>query len=460
MKMKKMKTNKKILLDFRNQVSTKTSVLMAIVLLSFLGNAQDKKWTLQEAVNHALEHNISVQQSNNTLLGNEQDIKAAKGQFLPSVSGSAGHNLTLGNAQLFPGQFVDRTANSTNIGIGANQTVFNGFRTTNLYKQSQLNLEASELELARIKDDISLNVVNGYLNILFNKENLEIAKSQYDFTKKQLEQVKQLVEAGVQPRANIFDTEATLSTDLQNVTIAENNYELSLLNLSQLLQVEFSGFDIAKIEINTPSSELLYTSIDPILEYAIENRNEIKFAEKNIELSKLGTQLSKSGFYPNVTAGYSFGSNAFYTNLTDVEDSFFNQLNDQKSHNLRLSVNVPIFSQYQNKTAVAKAKIQEDNAQLNLEQAKLNLQTNIQRAFTDAKSAFRAYEAAKKSLEAQKTAFNNASERYNIGAMNAFDLEQSRLRLVNAEASLVNAKYDFVFKTKVLDFYLGKPITQ
>ena len=442
------------------RITKNITALAVTLLIGFSALAQQKKWTLQEAVNHALENNISVQQGKNTLLLNEQDVIAAKGSFLPTVSGSAGHNLSLGNTELFPGQFVDRTSNSTNFGISANQTVFNGFRNTNVYKQSQLNLEANQLELSRIQDDISLNVVNGYLNILFNKENLETANAQYEFSKKQLNQVKELVEAGVQPKANIYDAEATLSRDLQSVTVAENNYELALLNLSQLLQVDFNGFDVEVVEIDNPSAELLYKDVTPILNYALQNRSEIKVAEKNIESAALSTEISKSGFYPNVSVGYGFGSNVFFTNLTDTEDTFLNQLNDQKAHSFRVSVNVPIFSGYQNKTAVAKSRIQEENAKLGLEQTKLSLESNIQRAFTDAKSAYRAYEAAKASLESQQLAFDNAQERYNIGVMNAFDLEQSRLRLVNAESSLINAKYDFVFKTKVLDFYLGKPITQ
>ncbi|WP_299249738.1 TolC family protein [uncultured Lacinutrix sp.] len=431
-----------------------------IVCVGFSAYAQDKVWTLEESVKHALENNISIVQAQNTLLLNEQDIIASKGSFLPSVSGSAGHSLSVGNTELFPGQFADRTSNSTSFSVGANQTIFNGFRLTNVYKQSQLNLETNQLELQRIKDDISLNVVNSYLNILFNKENLESAKAQYEFSKKQLNQVQELVDAGVQPKANIYDAQATLSRDVQSVTVAENNYELSLLSLSQLLQVDFAGFDVEVIDVVDPSAELMYDNVNPILNYAIENRSEIKVAEKNIESSKLSTEISKSGFYPTVSAGYSFGSNVFFTNLTDTEDRFFQQLNDQKAHSFRLSVNIPIFSGYQNKTAVAKSQIQEQNALLGLEQAKLTLEANVQRAFTDAKSALRAYEAAKVSLESQELAFSNSEERYNIGVMNAFDLEQSRLRLVNAEASLINAKYDFVFKTKVLDFYLGKPITQ
>lgn len=425
--------------------------------------AQDKVWSLQECVDYALENNITVLQSENSILSGEHDIKAAKGQFLPSLSASASHNIGIGTERIDIGQtqvVVDRTSNSTNFGVSLNQTIFNGFRLTNLYKQSQLNLEASKLELARIKDDIALNVANAYLNVLFNIENLDIAEAQYEFSKKQLERVSELVDAGVQPQVNVYDAEATLSRDLQNVTVAQNNHELSLLSLSQMLQLPFEGFQIEVISLDSPSVELMYQDARPIINYALENRNEIKVAQKNIEVSELNTEISKSGYLPSVTFGYGFGSNAFFTNtnLTDAEDPFFTQLNDQKGHNFRLNVSIPIFSQFQNKTNVAKAKIQEETAKLNLKQEKLNLETNIQRAFTDAKAALRAYEAAKASLESQELAFKNSQDRYDIGAMNAFDLEQARLSLVNAESSLINAKYDFIFKTKVLDFYLGKPI--
>ncbi len=444
------------------EVTTKIKqlTLAGLLLVGLSASAQQKKWSLQECVDYALENNITILQGENSILNNEQNIDAAKGQFLPSVSGFVGHTLSLGNRELFPGQFVDRTDNSTNASISLNQTVFNGFRLTNLYKQSQLNLETSKLELNRIKDDISLNVVNAYLNVLFNIENLEIAKAQYSFSKKQLDQVRDLVDAGVQPQANVYDAEATLSSDLQSVTVAENNYELALLSLSQLLQLPYEGFEVEVIELDNPTSELMYNNASPIVSYALDNRYEIKVAQKNIENSALNTEISKSGYLPTVSFNYAFGSNVFFTNLIDTEDSFFNQLNNQKGHRFSLNVSVPIFSQFQNKTNVAKAKIQEENAQLNLKQAKLDVEANVQRAFTDAKAALRAYEAAKSSLQSQKIAFQNSQERYDIGAMNAFDLEQSRLRLVNAESSLVNAKYDFIFKTKVLDFYLGKPITQ
>tara|TARA_B110001450_G_scaffold175970_1_gene164312 strand:- start:1261 stop:2580 length:1320 start_codon:yes stop_codon:yes gene_type:complete len=436
----------------------KKYIITFSLLFTVFSFAQDKKWSLEECVDYALENNISVQQAQNTLLINEQDVKAAKGRFLPTASANTGHRLSIGNRELFPGQFVDRTDNSTSISVGANQTIFNGFRNLNLKKQSILNLEINEYDLGRIKDDISLNVVNAYLNVLFNKENLATTQAQFDFSEKQLKQVQELVDAGVQPQANVFDAKATLANDKQAITNAQNNYDLALLSLSQLLQLPYKGFDVAIMDVDMPSSTLLYNNVEPILNYAYENRSEIKLSEKNIENAKIATEISNSGFYPTITGGYSFGSNAFYSNLTDDEASFTDQINDQKAHQFNININIPIFSGFANKTAVAKSKIQEENARLNYEQQKLNLESNIQRAFADAKAAFNSFEAANESMEAQKLAFNNSKERYDIGAMSTYDLEQSRVRLINATNSLTNSKYDFVFKTKVLDFYAGKTL--
>src|SRR5690606_23405462 len=165
----------------------KNSFFIVALLLGISSFSQEKKWSLRECVDYALENNITIKQGENVLLTDEQNIIAAKGNFLPSVSASAGHNIGVGTQRIDIGNtqvIVDRTSNSTSFGVGANQTIFNGFRLTNLYHQSKLNLETSKLELSKIKDDISLNVVNAYLNILFNKENLETAKAQYTFSEK------------------------------------------------------------------------------------------------------------------------------------------------------------------------------------------------------------------------------------------------------------------------------------
>ena len=377
-------------------------ICTVLLLIGTLSSFAQKKWSLKECVDHALEHNISVKQNQNNLLVNAQDIIAAKGQFLPSFSGSLGERMSIGSGfdPVSNQRINNQTTHSFNYNLSVNQNVFNGFRTLNLYKQSLLSQEINNLELARIKDNISLNVVNAYLNVLFNIENLEIAKNQFDFSQQQLDQVRNLVNAGVQPKANLFTSEATLSRDEQQVTIAENNYNLSLLSLSQLLQVPFNEFEVETIDLETPSEVLMYKDVSPIISYAFDNRNEIEIAQKNIENAELSTEISKSGYLPSVNFSYGFGSvwSEFKEERDDQKRAFFTELDLNKGHNFNLNVNIPIFSRFQNKTAVAKSRIQEDNSQLNLEQAKLDLESNIQRAFTDAQAAFKAYNAAKKIL--------------------------------------------------------------
>ena len=434
-------------------------ICTVLFLMGTLSSFAQKKWTLKECINHVIENNISVKQAQNNLLINDQDITAAKGQFLPVAGLNFSQNLNVGNVELFEGNFIDRTFHSSNVGLNLSQTVFNGFRNINTYKQSLVNKEASKLELSRIKDDVSLNVVNAYLNVLFNKENLQIAKTQVDFSVNQIKQVSALVEAGVQPQANIYDAEATYSSDEQLFTVAQNNYDLAILSLSQLLQVPYKGFEVESLLISDPSEELIYNDIDTVLNFALLNRTEIKIAEKNQESAALSTDISKSGYYPSISFGYGFNTGANFSNLSE-SNSFFQQINDNKGHGFNLNITVPLFSRFQNKTAVAKSKIQEDNAKLNLDKTKLDLESNIQRAYTDAQAAMKTFIASNKSLEARQLSFDNARERYDIGALNAFELDQNRVQLVNAEANLIKAKFDFIFKTKVLDFYMGKPLTQ
>ena len=227
------------------------------------------------------------------------------------------------------------------------------------------------------------------------------------------------------------------------------------MTLAQLLQLPYENFDVEVIEIDTPSANLMYNDIAPILNYALQNRNEIKVAERDIDLAKIGTKISKSAYLPNVSMGYGFNASANFSNLT-VDDELLDQLNVNKGHSINMNISIPIFNRNQTKAQVKKSKILEETTNLALEQAKINLESTIQRAFTDARAALKSYEAAQLSLQSQEVAFQNSQARFIIGALNSFDLEQSRLRLVNARSSLINAKYDFIFKTKVLDFYLGK----
>ena len=433
---------------------------IAVVLLTVITTvtyAQNRVWSLEDCVNYAMENNLDVQRGLNTLLSNEQDIEGARGNLYPSLNANLSQSMSVGTVELFQGEFVDRTFHSTGAGISLNQNVYSGMRNRMQLKRSELTYDINEINLNLTRDNIMLNVATQYLNVLFNVENLNVARAQYEFSKTQLDQVRSLVDAGVQPQANIYDAEATLANDAQNVTVAENNYQLALLSLSQLLQLPFEGFQVEIVQLDDPAAELMYEDINMIMNYAMANRNEIKFAEKNIENAHLATSIAKSGYYPSVSFGYGFNTAANFSNLTS-SNSFFQQINDNKGHSFNVNVGIPIFSRLQNKTNVARSKIQEETSKLNLEQAKLDLESNIQSAYTDAQAALKTYEAAKKSLEFQELAFENARDRYNLGSMNAFELDQARIRYINAQSNQIRSKYDFVFKTKVLDFYLGKPI--
>ena len=433
----------------------KIKIFKFCLLFTSLSLAQSNTWNLEQCVNHALENNITILQAKNNLLSSEQDIISAKGNFLPAISSNISGGASLGNIEVFPGEFRDREFYSTSLGIGFSQNIFNGFRNINLLNQSKLSLERNQYELERLKDDISLNVANSYLNVLFNKENLELARLQVEFSKFQVDQIKTLVEAGSEPASTLIESQATYSRDIQSLTIAENNHDLALLTLAQLLQLPYENFDIEVIEIDTPSANLMYQDITPILNYAMQNRNEIKVAERDIELAKLGTKISKSAYLPNVSLGYGFNASANFSNLTQ-DDQFLDQLDDNKGHSINMNVSIPIFNRNQTKAEINKSKIQEVTSNLALDQVKINLESTIQRAFTDAKAALKVFEASQLSLKSQELAFNNSQERFALGALNSFDLEQSRIRLLNALSSSINAKYDFIFKTKVLDYYLGK----
>ena len=430
-------------------------IFIVFLLMMSYSLGQNNLWTLEECVNHALENNITILQAKNSLLSSEQDIVSAKGNFLPAINSNISGGASLGNIEVFPGEFRDREFYSTSLGVGFSQSVFNGFRNINLLNQSKLSLERNQYELEKLKDDISLNVANAYLNVLFNKENLDLANSQVEFSKFQVSQVQTLVEAGSEPMSTLIETQATYSRDIQNLTIAENSHILSLLSLSQLLQIPFENFDIEVVQIDVPSANLMYDDVAAIINYAMENRNEIKVAERDIELSKLSTKISKSAYLPNISMVYGFNASANFSNLTS-DDQFIDQLNDNKGHSVNMNISIPIFNRNQTKAQVKKSKIQEETTNLAFDQVKVNLESTIQRAFTDAKAALRAFEAAELSLGSQILAFENSQQRFNLGALNSFDLEQSRIRLLNARSSQINAKYDFIFKTKVLDYYLGK----
>jgi len=442
----------------------KTKIILFVAVFISMTAFSQKKWTLKECVHHALENNISIKKNKLNIAVQKENVVNAKGNFLPTVSASSGGNFGFGST--FDPVSKNRVATSTfggSFGLRSGVTVFNGFRNLNTRKQAKLGVTSSQLDLEVIEDNISLNVVNSYLNILFAKENLNVAQVQYEISKKQIERAKSQFDAGVKPKGDLLNAKSTAANDAQNVIAQQNILDIALLNLAQLLQISAVNFNVAPLEIDSPSIATLYKDSNLIYEKALLNRPEIEKAKLEIENADLSIAIAKSSYMPTVSASASASTNYGFNFDLPVGTSnkeFFKQINDNLGYGLGFSINVPIFNGFKTDSNVNRSKINKEITEFNLESQKLQLQQTIQKAYLDAKSSAKSYEAAEISLSAQKEAFKNAQERYNYGAMTLFDFDQVRNRLVNAESAMIRAKYDYVFKTKVLKFYYGESILE
>lgn len=431
------------------------NILLITAFLTASFTYSQKQWTLKEAVNQALEKNITIRQNRLSVELSKKDVDLAKGNFLPNLNASSSGSFSFGS-------FIDRVSNTrissdnfnSSFDLNSNITIFNGFRNLNSYKQAKLGVEASKYNLQVIENDISLFVVDGYLNILFAKENLEVAKVQYEISKKQVDAADARFNAGAVAKNDLLNAKSTVANDLQNVITQENALNIALLNLAQAIQVPVDNFDVAPIQIDEPSSELLFNNADLVYNKSLINRPEIERAKLNIESSQLDIEIAKGAYLPTLTAFAGAGS-GYSHRFAFRNNDFFTQISDNLGYNLGASLNIPIFNRFQTKNNIAIAKINKQVSEIALEDEKIQLKQTIEQAFLDAKAALNSYEAAKISLEAQQEAFKNAEESFNFGAMTLFDFDLIRNRLVNAESTLIRAKYDYVFKTKVLEFYAG-----
>ena len=455
-------------------MKTKFFVVVAFLTIAISANAQTKKWNLIECVNYAIENNIQVKQTVLDTLLAVEDINSRKMNYFQGINASASHRYNFGT---YIGQFGTQISSDTrgnSFGLNTGVTIFNGFQNLNVKKQADLGLESSRLQLDILEDNISVMVANSYLNILFNKENLRIAKEQSEITQKQIDQIEELVNSGVRAKADLFSVQAQLASDNEAIVNAENSIELAKLGLAQLLMISPVGFDIADVSVEIPDANLKYQNSDEIFNVAVIDRPEIKRAELDIENSELNIDLAKGNYYPTLTFGAGLGTSYQHRqgksdeiiiddplnpgNPIVIDNSFWTQLDNNMGYNMGFNLSIPVFNGFRTKSSVNRAIVNQRKAEYRLEQEKQDLRTNVETAFTDAKAALNQFIASEASLIAQNAAFDNAQQSFDLGAMNSFEFEQIRTRKINAESSLLRAKYNFVFKSKLLEFYYGIPI--
>lgn len=425
-------------------------VVFLVFLGMYSGSAQNK-WSLEKCVSYAIENNNSVKQSELASQLQETEITRAEMDFYPTVSGSTGVDYGFGKP-------LGKNSFNNSFGISSGITLYNGNRNKNTLKRAEKNLEISKLNVQKIQDDITLRVVNAYLTILYNQESVKIAKDQIKVGENLVVRMKELVALGTKARNDLFQVEANLATNEERLVTAENNLDLSLLNLAQILQISHKGFSIEEVKINIKTAKLIYSNSDLIYSKSLKLRPEIQSATMNIENANLDIAMAKSGMLPTVSASYRFN-----TGFVDVQDAlrqsaYFKQLVDNRGHSVGVSVQIPIFDKFSTRTNTQRAQIQKEIAEYTLENEKTNLRATIERAFLDAKTSLKTFEATKKSVLAQEEAFRIAQERYDLGVLTSFDFDQVRNQLVNAQSSFIRAKYNFIFRTKFLEFYYGLPI--
>lgn len=448
-------------------------IAVLTLLLSGLSlQAQEKKWTLRECVEHAYQNNITIQQTELDAQLATIDKKDAFGNFLPTVNANASHNWNIGlNFNPITNLAETQTFQNTGVGLNVGVDIYRGLQNQNRLSRSRLAIIASQYQLSKIKDDVSLNVANAFLQILFNKENLKVQKEQLLNNQKQQERSQELVNAGSVPRGDLFDMKATVATSQQAVVTAENTLLISKLSLAQLLQLEdFQNFDIADDSYEVTDSQTMLQTPNSIYEKAKEQRVELKIARTNLEIAEKDIKIARGGFQPSLQGYYSFSSRATNADrvVTDANGNLtlrgpapiFDQFSDSKGHSFGFQLNIPILNGFSVRNNVERSKVALERSKINFKQQELDLERNVFTAFTDAKGALNAYEASVIALEARTEAYNYAKERFAVGLMNAFDLNQSQTLFANAQSDVLRTKYDYIFRVKVVEFYFGIPIME
>lgn len=426
-------------------------IIFAVTAISFAQQA----WTLKKCIETAWQNNLSIKTAQINLKSTEIDITQAKHARYPNLSASSNVFWNFGRT-IDPATNTFTTSTFFNNGINLNTGIvlFNGFNIKNSISQSELNNKATQKDIAELQNTIALNVATNYLNALFAKENLSIAKSNLTLSQNTLNQTEILVKSGARAANEILDIQAQLANDEQGLIVAQNNYNLALLQLKQLmLTTENIDVDVPEnIELKTKPDLI---TVDEIYNTAIVSRPEINAAELRVASSEYGVKIAQGQKYPSINIGGQLGTN--YSNqAVPFLGKYADQLDNNLSYGAGFSLNVPILTNYRTPANIQKAKLSTETAKLNLETAKQNVRVLVQQAYADAKAAEVKLQAAEKSLEAQQLAYDNANKKFQIGTINSFDLSNSRTRLDNAKNNLLIAKYDHIFRIKILDFYMGR----
>ena len=420
------------------------------------GQTHSGPWTLAECVRHAQENNLTLKQTELQVKQRELQLETAKGNRLPQVSGSVSENFSFGRGLTADNTYSNTNTTSTGLSLGTSVPVFQGLRISNNIKESELGLKAATADLEKAREDMSVAVAQAYTQILYNMELLDVALSQVEIDSMQVVRLSALLENGKASSAQVAQQKAALGQSRLSATQARNNLNISLLDLSQLLELpDPEGFSIVRPEV--PIDGILLGNPEDIYAEAIENKPSVRAEMLRLDATEFSIKSAKGAFLPSISASGGLGTN-YYTMSAAPSAVFFDQIKNNFSQYLGLSLSVPIFSGFQNRNQVRAAELARTNQRLLLENTKKNLYKEIQQAFYNAVAAAEKYRSSGDALASATESFELVKAKYENGKANITEFNESRDSWLKAESDLVRSRYEYLYCAKLLDFYRGRPL--
>ncbi|MBW8362480.1 MAG: TolC family protein [Kaistella sp.] len=438
--------------------------------ISVLGLNAQKKWSLQECVDYAVEHNLQIIQNNYNKQIQDANLKIAKNQYLPGVSASLSNNGSFGQQRYI--NITQRNDNFTNsANIGADILLFNNGRLEKTVRKTEFEVEAAQYDTQTITNNISLQIAQQYLTILLNKEITKISESALQNAERQYNRAKITTDVGTTAKTILAEAEAARARERQNLKTSEINTRRSLFDLAQLLQLtDYQNFDVQEVPVMGNPEAPLY-SAENIISTAYGNQPQIKAAEARIRAAEAQTQITRTAFWPTITANAGLGTSYFNSLVRGNvglnpesgqsvnESGFFKQYTDNFGQQLGVSANIPIFNKGITRLQVEQSKLNEEIAKNTFAQQKQQVLQNVQKAQFDAESNYEAFIAALETQKSSELALDFAQKSYEAGRSTIYDLNVARNNYANAQGSVAQAKYNYLFSMKLLNFYAGIPLS-
>ena len=430
----------------------KTKIITAIILFfCVLQISAQNRWTLPECIDTALANNRNIKKQKLNYKSGEISYNQAKANRLPNLNASLGQNFNFGRSLAADNTYQNSNSQNTSFSLSSGVTLFNGFRMKNTIEARQAELLAAGADVQKIEKDIILNVSGVFLQVLQNKEMLRNAENQLNITRENIARRKELIEAGKLAEGEIFEIQAQEAKEELARVQAENQLKLSLLDLSQVLELDhFEDIDVAVPE-NLLENELALLSADEVYRSALDNRPEIKSAQHRLESSLKSVEIANAGKLPSLSMGAQWGTG--YYNMSNLPNNaaFGKQFSNNMSTGIGLSLSIPIFNRYEVKNQVENAKLSVESSRIDIENTKIELRKTIQQAYYNALAAKNRWDSSRKSVKANEESYRFASQKYEVGRANQYELNLAKTNLSQSISEETQAKYEYVFRMKILE---------